>query len=79
VQSSFLAELFPTEVRYSGISISYQLSTVVIGIPVSFLPVWVMSHFGSIYAVAAAASIGGLLGLLALIPLPETYRRQTAP
>jgi MHS family shikimate/dehydroshikimate transporter-like MFS transporter len=79
VQSSFLAELFPTEVRYSGISISYQLSTVVIGIPVSFLPVWVMSHFGSIYAVAAAASVGGLLGLLALIPLPETYRRQTAP
>jgi MHS family shikimate/dehydroshikimate transporter-like MFS transporter len=78
VQSSFLAELFPTEVRYSGISISYQLSTVVIGIPVSFLPVWVMSHFGSIYAVAAAASLGGLLGLLALMALPETYRRQTA-
>jgi len=77
VQSSFLAELFPTEVRYSGISISYQLSTVVIGIPVSFLPVWVMSHFGSIYAVAAAASLGGLLGLLALMALPETYWRQT--
>lgn len=78
VQSSFLAELFPTEMRYSAISISYQLSTVVIGIPVSFLPVWVMSQFGSIYAVAAAAAIGGVLGLIALIPLPETYRRQIA-
>jgi MFS family permease len=33
VQSSFLAGLFPTEVRYTGISTSYQLSTVVIGIP----------------------------------------------
>ena len=78
VQSSFLAELFPTEVRYSAISISYQLSTVVIGIPVSFLPVWVMSQFGTIYAVAAFASIGGLLGLVALLPLPETYKKQIA-
>ena len=76
VQSSFLAELFPTEVRYSAISIAYQLSTVIIGIPVSFLPVWVMGHFGSIYAVAVSASIGGLLGLIALIPLPETYKKQ---
>jgi len=78
VQSSFLAELFPTEVRYSAISISYQLSTVIIGIPVSFLPVWVMSQFGSIYAVAASAAIGGLLGLIALIALPETYKKQIA-
>jgi MHS family shikimate/dehydroshikimate transporter-like MFS transporter len=74
VQSSFLAELFPTEVRYSGISIAYQLSTVVIGIPVSFLPVLLMERFGSIYAVAAGVSVGGLIGLIALIPLPETYR-----
>jgi hypothetical protein len=78
VQSSFLAELFPTEMRYSAISIAYQLSTVVIGISVSFLPVWVMSQFGSIYAVAASAAIGGVLGLIALIPLPETYRKQIA-
>jgi MHS family shikimate/dehydroshikimate transporter-like MFS transporter len=78
VQSSFLAELFPTEMRYSGISISYQLSTVVIGIPVSFLPVWVMSQFGSIYAVAASAAIGGILGLIALALLPETYRKPMA-
>jgi MFS family permease len=78
VQSSFLAELFPTEVRYSAISTSYQLSTVIIGIPVSFLPVWVMGHFGSIYAVAASAAIGGLLGLIALVLLPETYKKQIA-
>jgi MHS family shikimate/dehydroshikimate transporter-like MFS transporter len=78
VQSSFLAELFPTEMRYSGISISYQLATVVIGIPVSFLPVWVMSQFGSIYAVAASAAMGGIVGLIALALLPETYRKPIA-
>ena len=75
VQSSFMAELFPTEVRYSGISISYQLSSVVIGIPVSFIPVYLMSQFGTIYAVAAFGALGGIIGLLALIVLPETFRR----
>ena len=35
VQSGFLAERFPTEVRYTGITTSYQLSTVVIGIPIN--------------------------------------------
>jgi MFS family permease len=72
VQSSYLSELFPVEVRYSGISISYQLSTVVIGIPVSFAPVLLMSHFGSIYVVAGFSAIGGLIGLIALLSLPET-------
>jgi MFS transporter, MHS family, shikimate and dehydroshikimate transport protein len=76
VQSSFLAELFPTEVRYSAISVSYQLSTAVLGIPVSFIPILVMGYFGSIYAVATVSSIGGLIGLLALWPLPETYSKR---
>jgi MHS family shikimate/dehydroshikimate transporter-like MFS transporter len=77
VQSSFLAELFPTEVRYSGISVSYQLASVVIGIPVSFIPVYIMSQFGTIYAVAAFGALGGVIGLLALICLPETFRNQS--
>lgn len=72
VQSSYLSELFPVQIRYSGISISYQLSTVVIGIPVSFAPVLLMSHFGSIYVVAAFSAVGGLVGLIALLLLPET-------
>jgi hypothetical protein len=35
-----------------------------------------MAEFGSIYAVAAAAALGGLIGLIAIMFLPETYRKQ---
>ena len=56
---------------------SYQLASVVIGIPVSFIPVYIMSQFGTIYAVAAFGALGGVIGLLALIGLPETFRNQS--
>ncbi len=35
------------------------------------------SKFGTIYAVAAFGALGGVIGLLALIGLPETFRNQS--
>ncbi|MFE0017563.1 MFS transporter [Mesorhizobium sp. NPDC059054] len=79
VQSSYLAEAFPTEIRYTGVSVSYQLASVIWSGPSSFIAVWLFSSFGTIYAVSAFVAVGALLSLLSLISLRETYQSELSP
>ncbi|SDV51560.1 MFS transporter [Chitinasiproducens palmae] len=74
VQSSYLSECFPTEIRYTGISISYQLASVLWSAPSSFVAVWLFTRTGSIYAVSGFVAAAALLALLALATMRETYR-----
>jgi metabolite-proton symporter len=71
-QAAFIAELFPTRLRYSGVSIAYQLTSIVAG---SLAPViavalyrWAGSSMPVAIYVAAACAISGVTALLA----PET-------
>ncbi|HWK68263.1 MAG TPA: MFS transporter [Rhizobiaceae bacterium] len=74
VQSSYLAEAFPTSIRYTGVSISYQLASVIFSAPASFIAVGLFASFGTIYAVSAFVAAGALLSLLSLLSLRETYK-----
>lgn len=74
VQSSYLSECFPTEIRYTSISISYQLSSVIWSAPASFVAVWLFTATGSIYAVSAFVVCAALLALGALATMKETFR-----
>lgn len=74
VQSSYLSEAFPTEIRYTGVSVSYQLASVLWSAPSSFIAVWLFAGTGTIYAVSAFVAVGALLSLLSLLALKETYR-----
>jgi MHS family shikimate/dehydroshikimate transporter-like MFS transporter len=76
VQSSYLAEAFPTEIRYTAVSVSYQLASVIWSAPASFIAVWLFARFGTIYAVSAFVASAALLSLLSLLSLKETYRTQ---
>jgi metabolite-proton symporter len=68
-QAAFITELFPTRIRYSGVSIAYQLTSIVAGSLAPIIALWLYHRTGSavpvaIY-VAAACIISGVSALLA--------------
>jgi metabolite-proton symporter len=68
-QAAFIAELFPTRIRYSGASIAYQLTSIVAGslAPIIALALYKQSHSSvpvSIY-VGACCVVSGITALLA--------------
>jgi metabolite-proton symporter len=68
-QAAFITELFPTRIRYSGVSIAYQLTSIVAGSLAPIIALWLYREYGSatpvaIY-VAVACVISGVSALLA--------------
>jgi hypothetical protein len=68
-QAAFIAELFPTRIRYSGASIAYQLTSIVAGSLAPIIAVWLYhrNHSALPVAIYVAASciISGISALLA--------------
>ena len=68
-QAAFIAELFPTRIRYSGVSIAYQLTAIFAGSLAPIVALWLYKQYGSATPVAiyvgAACAISGLSALLA--------------
>jgi MHS family shikimate/dehydroshikimate transporter-like MFS transporter len=78
--SAYFPELFPVEVRYTAISLGYQMGTVMGGLTPAICTILFM-HFG-IRAIVAYYVVAGLLVLVSYILLPETLktaRRAVAP
>jgi MFS family permease len=71
-QPAIMAEMFPTRMRYSGVSISYQVTSIVAG---SLAPVfateWLKST-GSWWPTAVYLAIAGVITAAAVIALRET-------
>ncbi len=68
-QAAFITELFPTRIRYSGVSIAYQLTSIFAGSLAPIIALWLYKESGSatpvaIY-VAIACAISGISALLA--------------
>ncbi len=68
-QAAFITELFPTRIRYSGVSIAYQLTAIFAGSLAPIIALWLYKDFTSsvpvsVY-VAIACAISGLSALLA--------------
>jgi metabolite-proton symporter len=68
-QAAFITELFPTRIRYSGVSIAYQLTSIVAGSLAPIIAVALYQAYGSATPVAVyvgiACAISGLTALLA--------------
>ena len=68
-QAAFIAELFPTRYRYSGVSIAYQLTSIVAGSLAPIIAIWLYSRTGTTLAVsayvAACCAVSGVTALLA--------------
>ena len=68
-QAAFITELFPTRIRYSGVSLAYQLTSIVAGSLAPIIALWLYKDYGSATPVAlyvgAACAISGVSALLA--------------
>lgn len=68
--ASFLASAFPANIRYSGISLSYQLCSSLIGGSTPLIAQWILNAtdggvwgVGTFYAIMMSATIAGVFGL----------------
>ena len=68
-QAAFITELFPTRIRYSGVSLAYQLTSIVAGSLAPIIALWLYKQHDSATPVAiyvgAACLISGVSALLA--------------
>ena len=77
-QAAFLSELFGTRVRYSGVSVGYQLASIVAGGLAPIIAVALYTGFGSGYAVAVYVTLASVITVLAVGTYSETKNRDLA-
>ncbi|TCJ30581.1 MFS transporter [Nocardioides jejuensis] len=78
VIGAFFSELFPTEVRYSGVSLAYNLASVLAGSLAPIIAIWLYTKFESGYAIGAYLAAMGLISLIASVIAKETRETDLA-
>ncbi len=76
-QAAFLSELFGTKVRYSGVSVGYQLASIVAGGLAPIIGVWLYTQYGG-YAVAVYVALSAVVTVVAVATYGETRDRDLA-
>ncbi|MEV5407836.1 MFS transporter [Thermopolyspora sp. NPDC052614] len=77
-QAAFFSELFATRVRYSGISIGYQLASVAAGGLAPLIAVALLDAYDSFVPIALYVAAGALLTLVTVLLAGETRGRDLA-
>ncbi|SMX98481.1 MFS transporter [Brevibacterium antiquum] len=73
-QASIIAESFPTNLRYTGAGLGYQLSSIVAGGPAALIVTWLIHQFGTGYAVSVYILVSAVITLIALKLLANRSR-----
>jgi MFS family permease len=71
-QPAIMAELFPTRMRYSGVSLGYQVTSIVAGSLAPIIATALLSQFGNHIPVAIYLVIACAITLVAVLALKET-------
>jgi metabolite-proton symporter len=77
-QAAFLSELFGTTVRYSGVSIGYQLASILAGGLAPIIAVGLLAAYSSGYAIAVYVAISAAITVVAVATYSETRHRDLA-
>jgi metabolite-proton symporter len=72
VIGAFFSELFPTDVRYSGTSVSYNLASVIAGGLSPVIALALYTQFGTGYAIGIYLASMGLISLVSALIAKET-------
>ena len=74
-QAAFFTELFGTRVRYSGVSVGYQLASIIAGGLAPFIAVALLKAYDSGYAIAVYVAACAVISIVAVTSYSETRRR----
>lgn len=77
-QAAFLSELFGTTVRYSGVSIGYQLASILAGGLAPLIAVALLGTFHTGYAISVYVALSAVLTIVAVATYTETRHRDLA-
>jgi metabolite-proton symporter len=77
-QAAFLSELFGTTVRYSGVSIGYQLASILAGGLAPIIAVALLGAFHTGYAIAVYVALAAVVTIVAVATYSETSKRDLA-
>jgi metabolite-proton symporter len=77
-QAAFLAEMFPTRIRYSGVSLAYQLTSIVAGSLAPIIALAILRATGSAWGVAVYVAIAAAISLTAALLAKETRGKSFA-
>jgi len=71
-QPSIMSEMFPTRMRYSGVSLGYQVTSIVAGSLAPIIATALLSAYGSYIPVAVYLAIAAAITLVAVLSMRET-------
>lgn len=71
-QPAIMSEMFPTRMRYSGVSLGYQVTSIVAGSLAPIIATALLSNYGSWIPVAVYLAIAAAITLVAVISMRET-------
>ena len=71
-QPALMAEMFPTRMRYSGVSLGYQVTSIVAGSLAPAIATWLLAEFGSAVPVAVYLAGAALITFVAACFTRET-------
>ena len=74
-QASFFTELFGTRVRYSGVSVGYQLASIIAGGLAPFIAVALLKAYDSGFAISVYVAVCAVISIVAVTSYAETGRR----
>jgi metabolite-proton symporter len=73
-QASLIAESFPTQLRYGGAGLGYQLASIIAGGPAALIATWLIHQFGTGYAVSVYIALSAVITLAATAALHDYSR-----
>ncbi|MFL4477830.1 MFS transporter [Paeniglutamicibacter sp. ORCA_105] len=71
-QPAIMAEMFPTRMRYSGVSLGYQVTSIVAGSMAPIIATFLLSIYGSWVPVAIYIGIAAIITLAVVYSMRET-------
>jgi MFS family permease len=71
-QPAIMAEMFPTRMRYSGVSVGYQVTSIVAGSVAPAIATWMLGEFGSWWPIALYLAAASVITLIAALFMRET-------
>jgi MFS family permease len=71
-QPAIMAEMFPTRMRYSGVSLGYQVTSIVAGSLAPAIATWLLDKYGSWVPIAVYLAGASVITLVAALFTRET-------